>query len=227
MKFKSFAIAGVPLVLVLGVFVVTQAKSDPPKKPADDVEVLPMQPVEPEDVKPSDKNGQPPRKIAQGGRDNVQFAKNAFPPALPDTDWHREGWKRNDCMRCHETGVANAPQVQHQGLPDILFTAKCRSCHVLIPGLLPRSQREPGYKAPGTDSRFNANAFPPMMPNSESHKNAWIKDDCLLCHQSGIQGAPLIMHKDLPPILLEAKCRSCHVQVRAIEREPVRKKVGR
>ena len=86
--------------------------------------------------------------------------------------------------------------------------AKCRTCHVLIPGLQPKKP-EP----PPKDARFLPNAFPPMIPASASHEAAWQKDDCLLCHESGVKGAPVVQHKDMPKVLLRAKCRSCHVQV--------------
>ena len=142
------------------------------------------------------------------------FADNAFPPTIPDTEWHRNAWYELNCLRCHETGVGEAPMVMHQDMPAILLTAKCRSCHVLIPGDAPKEEEE-GPSA--EESPFAVNAFPPMMPNSESHKSAWTKDDCLLCHESGIYRAPALKHEDLPDILLKAKCRSCHVQIRAVE----------
>jgi len=62
------------------------------------------------------------------------FALHAFPPTLSDIDYHQNGWKTLDCMDCHEEGIADAPLVQHVGLPEQLLTAQCRSCHVLIPG---------------------------------------------------------------------------------------------
>jgi len=46
-------------------------------------------------------------------------------------------------------------------------------------------------------------------------------NSCLLCHETGIKGAPIIQHEGLPGILLTAKCRSCHVQVRAGEDDTV------
>jgi cytochrome c5 len=143
------------------------------------------------------------------------FAENAFPPTMPDTDWHREGWIKNDCLRCHETGVESAPVVRHEGLPVILMAAKCRSCHVIEAGKEPTGQRDNT-----ADPAFEANAFPPMMPNSAVHRRAWISSDCVLCHEDGVMGAPLLRHEGLPPIYLDVKCRSCHVQVRSHETEP-------
>jgi hypothetical protein len=139
------------------------------------------------------------------------FASNAFPPTVPDTQWHRNAWYEQDCLRCHETGVHTAPVVVHRGMPDVLLTAKCRTCHVLIPGSTPRPEEVRGQ------GEFAANAFPPMMPASESHAEAWTKDDCLMCHTTGIAGAPEIKHEGLPELLLTAKCRTCHVQVRAVD----------
>ncbi|MAE28532.1 MAG: hypothetical protein QF724_09310 [Planctomycetota bacterium] len=69
----------------------------------------------------------------------TDFAAFAFPPTLPDDDSHRDSWTRTDCLNCHETGIQDAPVVTHEGMPSVLLTAKCRSCHVLIPGSVPRS----------------------------------------------------------------------------------------
>jgi len=143
---------------------------------------------------------------------DVEFADYAFPPTIPDTDWHRDAWEVNDCLRCHETGVNDATVVQHAGMPDILLAAKCRSCHVLIPGDTSVRDRDTGE-----EPFFNENAFPPMMPISENHLNAWTIKDCLLCHETGVGDAPKLVHKDLPRIYLKVKCRTCHVQVRSIE----------
>lgn len=140
----------------------------------------------------------------------AEFLPNAFPPVIPDTEWHQEAWLRDDCLRCHETGVGEAPQIVHEGMAPILLKAKCRSCHVFIEGTPAPPQEE---KA----SRFDANAFPPMIPASGSHRTAWVKDDCLLCHESGNSGAPVVVHDGMPDLLLQAKCRSCHVQIRSDE----------
>jgi len=140
----------------------------------------------------------------------AEFLSNAFPPVIPDTDWHQEAWFRDDCLRCHETGVGQSPQIVHEGMAQILLKAKCRSCHVFIEGT-------PAPPVEEHDSQFNANAFPPMIPASGSHRTAWIKDDCLLCHEDGNSGAPVIVHEGMPDVLLQAKCRSCHVQIRSDE----------
>ncbi|MCP3978877.1 MAG: hypothetical protein GY716_06040 [bacterium] len=150
---------------------------------------------------------QPPAPVTDG---EPVFAENAFPPVIPDTDWHQNAWWRDDCLRCHETGVADAPMVVHEGMAEILLRAKCRSCHVLIPGAEPR-EIEP------EETIFAPNAFPPMIPASGSHAQAWLRDDCLMCHETGIAGAPVLVHEGMPQVLLTAKCRSCHVQVRADE----------
>ncbi|HHI79130.1 MAG TPA: hypothetical protein ENK02_04055 [Planctomycetes bacterium] len=147
----------------------------------------------------------PKNKKPQGS-----FENNAFPPTLSDLSYHRTGWKKNDCLRCHETGVGKAPEVHHKGMPRRLLTAKCRSCHVLIPGSKAKVIEK-------KSSRFLENAFPPMVPASPSHKNVWRNNDCLLCHDSGIRGAPVVKHKGMPRILLKSKCRSCHVQVRVLD----------
>ncbi len=144
------------------------------------------------------------------------FADHAFPPTVSDTKYHKNAWMRDDCLRCHETGVGDAPMTEHKAMPadvkPILLTAKCRSCHVLIRGQKPTPKK-------AHTGEFHEFAFPPMIPASESHKGAWTEENCLLCHESGIKGAPVVEHKAMPadvrPILLKSKCRSCHVQVRA------------
>ncbi len=138
------------------------------------------------------------------------FESYAFPPTLSDLSYHRKGWSKNDCLRCHETGVGKAPEVHHKGMPKRLLTAKCRSCHVRIPGSKAKVIKK-------ESKGFLDNAFPPMIPNSPSHKRVWGNNNCLLCHDSGIRGAPIVKHKGMPRILLKSKCRSCHVQVRVID----------
>lgn len=61
------------------------------------------------------------------------------------------------------------------------------------------------------DEGFASNAFPPMLSNSDHHQNAWLRNDCLLCHADGLVGAPLVKHRGMSKVLLEANCRSCHV----------------
>ncbi len=136
------------------------------------------------------------------------FEANAFPPTIPDTNWHQEAWLKDDCLRCHATGVEDAPRVRHEKMPKILLVAKCRSCHVLIPGAGPQSRPAPRAEPP---SQFAENAFPPMIPDSGSHLQTWRRDDCLLCHESGIKDAPVIKHAGMPRLLLKVKCRTCHV----------------
>jgi hypothetical protein len=140
--------------------------------------------------------------------EDEEFAENAFPPTVSDVKYHTKAWYDNDCMRCHETGVGDATEVKHKDMPEILLTAKCRTCHVLIPGKKPIEPKK-------TDNEFEDFAFPPMIPASDSHQDAWYKDSCLLCHEDGVRDAPVVKHKDMPEILLKAKCRSCHVQVRS------------
>ncbi len=40
-------------------------------------------------------------------------------------------------MTCHEVGVQEAPKLRHVSVPDMAKHAKCRTCHVLVPGLAP------------------------------------------------------------------------------------------
>jgi len=149
---------------------------------------------------------------ANAGPQEVRFAANAFPPTIPDTPDHENAWLRSDCLRCHETGVDGAQIVRHAGMSPILLKAKCRSCHVFIRGEGPRE----APKLQATDQpQFAANAFPPMIPNNEAHADAWTSDNCLDCHRGGRNGAPRIRHRNLSPLTMRAKCRTCHVQIRA------------
>lgn len=155
----------------------------------------------PPQEKPADKTN--PR-----AEEDEEFADFAFPPTVSDVEYHHNAWYKNDCLRCHETGVEKATVVRHKDMPEILLSAKCRSCHVLIPGQKPV---EP--KVSEEDALFESYAFPPMIPVSDSHREAWTDDNCLLCHDDGVRGAPIVRHKDMPALLLKSKCRSCHVQV--------------
>ncbi|MBK8975898.1 MAG: hypothetical protein IPM29_08215 [Planctomycetes bacterium] len=171
------------------------------------VDTLGERPIVPQD--PVHPRSQDPVRPGAGSE---AFLVGAFPPTVPDTRWHQDAWAQNDCLRCHETGVGDAPELEHRGLPPVLLTAACRTCHVFVPGSQPRP-RPPRAE----DGRFEPNAFPPLIPGSEYHRAAWLRNDCLLCHENRIKGAPAVRHDGMPPVLLEARCRSCHVQVRVVE----------
>jgi hypothetical protein len=153
-----------------------------------------------------------PAGLVEDRASGLLFTANAFPPTISDTTWHRDASYDSRCLRCHETGVADAPELKHEGLPAVLLTAACRSCHVRIPG----SQPPPAQATQEGPVPFLATAFPPMIPSSASHRHTWTRDDCLMCHESGTNRAPLVRHEGLPRLLLTAKCRTCHVQVRAM-----------
>ncbi len=145
------------------------------------------------------------------------FAMAAFPPTMSDTEWHADAWFVNSCLDCHETGVQDAPEIRHIGLPEIALDSKCRSCHVLIQG-----QTKPIEVVPEFDPEtgYASWAFPPMMPNNFKHIEAWGDRNCMMCHEDGTLDAPVVKHDRLPQIALVAQCRSCHVQVRSHESSP-------
>ncbi len=154
-----------------------------------------------------------------------QFAVMAFPPTIPDKEWHQNAWTERNCLACHETGVQDAPMVRHESrLPEIAMQANCRSCHILIPGEeQSTSAKRPQKQSAGEDedSGFEEYAFPPMIPNTDSHKGAWGRNDCMLCHEDGIRDAPVVKHDDrIPRLAMKVKCRTCHVQVRSNESSP-------
>ena len=131
----------------------------------------------------------------------TEFVDNAFPPTLPGDENHSNAWLRTDCLMCHENGIQDATLVQHNGMSKLLLSGNCRSCHVVV-----APEAEPDDEFP-----FARNAFPPTLPTDDSHSNAWLRDDCTMCHENGIQGAPRIVHRDMAPLLLKARCRSCHL----------------
>lgn len=193
------------------------ADAEPQEKPS-------QTPAEMQEQAPAEKPEEVVEEVQAGMEqsEEPQFAANAFPPTVSDAEYHQDAWYKDDCLRCHETGVKvrelkgaekkiwMATRVKHEGMEPILLKAKCRSCHVLIPG---QAQAD---RAPAEEEQlFAQNAFPPMIPASESHREAWQKDNCLLCHEDGNRGAPIVKHEGMPPLLLKAKCRSCHVQVRS------------
>lgn len=174
-------------------------------------------------VAPKDAPPQPPQPVWMPMPETIDpdtgFAVHAFPPTIPDRDWHRDAWIREDCMSCHETGVQSAPIVRHLGMPALALQSKCRSCHVLIPGQT--EARPPEARPPEENDNFEANAFPPMIPNTPDHVGAWGKTDCLVCHETGVGRAPKVDHDPMiPRLALIAQCRSCHVQVRSDETSP-------
>jgi hypothetical protein len=186
---------------------VPQGKSEPKTKSKAESKAEPK--VEPgAEPKPAPKPAAAGSVAAQDGIDGHEF-----PPTIPDTASHSgDTWSEHNCLRCHETGVHGATVLRHQDMPDILLTAKCRTCHVFIPGSKPKLVAV-------RDKRFAKDAFPPMIPASSSHPRAWWRDDCMLCHEDGLRGAPKVIHKDMLPRLLTAKCRTCHVQVRTVSAE--------
>lgn len=129
------------------------------------------------------------------------FDDNAFPPTLPSDENHSNAWLRTDCLICHENGIQDAPLVQHNKMSKLLLSGNCRSCHVVV-----AEGADPDDEFP-----FARNAFPPTLPTDDSHSNAWLRDDCTMCHENGVQGAPTIVHRDMAPLLLKARCRSCHL----------------
>ncbi len=178
--------------------------------PSDTSTSAAQDPVKPQPA-PAKRGAEQPDK--PGGKSTGEFEDDAFPPTMPDIAEHGSAWLKDDCLRCHETGVGKAPEIVHKDLPEILLAAKCRTCHVFIPGSKPR-ERAKKSDEPG---EFEENAFPPMIPASGSHKQAWTRDDCLMCHEDGTKGAPKLVHDGLPRRLQTAKCRTCHVQVRSVE----------
>ena len=58
---------------------------------------------------------------------------------------------------------------------------------------------------------FAQGAFPPVLPNDESHSKSWTRDDCLTCHETGVNDSPKVVHASLPELAKQAKCRTCHV----------------
>ena len=62
-------------------------------------------------------------------------------------------------------------------------------------------------------SGFAPGAFPPTLSNTDYHDRAWTRTDCLTCHETGVQNAPVTVHKTLTPEAKQVKCRSCHVLI--------------
>jgi len=136
----------------------------------------------------------------------TEFASNAFPPTMPEDSSHADAWMKDDCLRCHEDGLNDAPRVTHRDMSRDLMKARCRTCH------LPGNKALAAAEGASLDELlFARNAFPPTLPNDQDHKGGWLRDDCLKCHQAGIGGAPKVLHQGMSSILLEAQCRTCHV----------------
>ncbi len=145
------------------------------------------------------------RPTTQPSGSDGQFARNAFPPPLPDTDLHTDAWGRKDCLLCHTWNVMEAPYVRHEGMPKILLTANCRTCHVMI------KDADAGEEG-GT--KFMRNAFPPTLPDDKDHADPWLKKGCMDCHEAGKDDAQAVRHDGMSDVLLKASCRTCHVMIR-------------
>ena len=60
-------------------------------------------------------------------------------------------------------------------------------------------------------SDFAPGAFPPTVSDMDYHRRSWTRVDCLACHETGIQEAPVMRHVSVPALAKDAKCRTCHV----------------
>ncbi|MAF66987.1 MAG: hypothetical protein CMJ84_15190 [Planctomycetes bacterium] len=135
----------------------------------------------------------------------TDFARNAFPPTLPVDETHADAWYGDDCLLCHADGDQGAPRVRHSGMARLLLQARCRTCHV------PGGEGDPVDEVCGV--AFLRGAFPPQLPDDGDHHGAWLRDDCLLCHADGSSDAPVVRHEGMAPLLLAARCRSCHLPI--------------
>ncbi len=101
------------------------------------------------------------------------------PPDIPHTV---EG--RDDCLACHQTGESGAPQypLDHEGRTDDV----CQVCHAAPP---------PG-ETPSDEG-------PPTIPHTLEGR-----DDCLMCHRTGVGGAP--QYPDDHAGRTSDMCPACH-----------------
>ena len=60
-------------------------------------------------------------------------------------------------------------------------------------------------------SDFAPGAFPPTVSDTDYHRRSWTRSDCLACHETGVQEAPVMRHTSVPALAKDAKCRTCHV----------------
>ncbi len=142
------------------------------------------------------------------------FEQDAFPPLLPNTEDHANAWTNDNCLMCHENGVGQAPKIVHKDMSLILLKARCRTCHLWIPmdenDFEGESFEKPAANRVMVDG-FTDNAFPPLLPGDEVHAGAWLKSDCMFCHEKGVRESPVVEHAGMSDILLQARCRSCHL----------------
>ena len=61
------------------------------------------------------------------------------------------------------------------------------------------------------ETGFATQAFPPTMPRKQWHQDAWTPEECLECHETGEDDAPIVKHDGMSPLLLKGSCRTCHV----------------
>ncbi len=89
------------------------------------------------------------------------------------------------------------------------------ACQTATPTPAPTPLPEPAVS-------FAKGAFPNPIPDKLWHKEAWLITDCMGCHTDGLGTAPKVVHKDLPELLLQVNCRTCHVAI-SEEAMPVKK----
>jgi hypothetical protein len=60
---------------------------------------------------------------------------------------------------------------------------------------------------------FATGQFPPVLSDTDYHRNPWTRGDCLICHEHGRNEAPVVQHRGMAAELLTANCPSCHVLI--------------
>ena len=66
-------------------------------------------------------------------------------------------------------------------------------------------------KTSSAESEFAPGAFPPTLSNKDYHQKSWQREDCLTCHEKGVNDAPAVKHVSVSKLAKGAKCRTCHV----------------
>jgi len=102
----------------------------------------------------------------------------------------------------------------HADMSRDLLKGACRTCHVQVP-MAELGEVDPTVIRAARPhvlvDGFTDNAFPPLLPATDDHANAWMRTDCLTCHERGLTGTPRVVHQGMSKDLLASRCRTCHL----------------
>ncbi len=135
-------------------------------------------------------------------------APTPSPAGGPPLVLHSLEGREGQCLLCHEAGIAGAPRVSanHAGRTSDI----CTLCHVPAvasahsPGVTPTATP---MAAPATPASTTTATLPKPPPNPPANHIG--RTVCLLCHETGVGGAPKFPGNHTGRT--DAMCPTCHI----------------